>query len=703
MMSTLEPSTHSAITTGHRARMAFVYVRQSSVSQVTRHTESTDLQYGLVERAVRLGWPRDRVTVIDDDLGKSAGSSGERDGFRHLIAEVGLGHGGLVVSLDASRLARNNSDWHQLLELCGLFDTLIADAERVYDPRAYHDRLLLGLSGIMSEAELHQLKMRLHAGERHKAARGELHQPLPVGLARVATGEVTFNPDEEVQAGLRLVFTTFAELGSANAVARYLRGHQLPLPSRPLRGPSPHPVFWDVATTSGVRAILHNPAYAGAYAYGRKGRDPARTKPGRPGTGIVRLPLDQWAVLLHDRYPAYISWETFVGNQSRLEANQTSYLRGRPGAPRRGDALLQGIAVCARCGARMQLHYSGPSGEFPVYLCFQARTKQIGPRCQQVRALGIDAEIEAIILEALAPDKLAIALATMAETEREDAALQKQWQLRLERTHYEAERARRQYDTVEPENRLVARTLETQWEDKLRVLEQLEREFEGWRHRQQLTLTAEDREQILALAQDLPTVWWAATTTAADRKQMVRQLIDSVLVDNRRSVGRTWFQINWRTGATSAHWRVRTVRGYAEYAESEQLETRIRELHSEHLMDAAIATVLNNEGFRTSHGQRFRGPLVYLLRKRWGLATWNPNGPNPVRWEDGTYSVAAAAELLGVYPGTIWLWLRKGVLNGCQLGNGTPWHISLREDEIFRIRTRLARTQRTKPSRRPAS
>ena len=205
MMSTLEPSTHSAITTGHRARMAFVYVRQSSVSQVTRHTESTDLQYGLVERAVRLGWPRDRVTVIDDDLGKSAGSSGERDGFRHLIAEVGLGHGGLVVSLDASRLARNNSDWHQLLELCGLFDTLIADAERVYDPRAYHDRLLLGLSGIMSEAELHQLKMRLHAGERHKAARGELHQPLPVGLARVATGEVTFNPDEEVQPGLHHV------------------------------------------------------------------------------------------------------------------------------------------------------------------------------------------------------------------------------------------------------------------------------------------------------------------------------------------------------------------------------------------------------------------------------------------------------------------------------------------------------------------
>jgi DNA invertase Pin-like site-specific DNA recombinase len=333
-MTMLDGGSHASITTGHRAKAAYVYVRQSSVNQVNRHSESTDLQYGLVERAVRLGWPRERVMVIDDDLGKSGTASDERHGFQRLIAEIGLGQAGLVVSMDASRLARNNSDWHRLLELCGIFQTLIADAERVYDPRAYHDRLLLGLSGIMSEAELHHLKLRRHAGERNKALRGELRQPLPAGLSRLASGEVILNPDQEGQARLRLVFSSFVELGTAHAVVRYLRQHDLPLPSRPLRGPAPHQVVWDVASSSLVTAILHNPAYAGAYVYGQSTRDPTRSKAGRPGTGTVSLPMDRWLVLLHDRYPAYISWDEFMANQAQLQANQTSYKRGHRGARR---------------------------------------------------------------------------------------------------------------------------------------------------------------------------------------------------------------------------------------------------------------------------------------------------------------------------------------------------------------------------------
>jgi DNA invertase Pin-like site-specific DNA recombinase len=704
-MSTLELAGHSAISTSHRARTAYIYVRQSSVNQVIHNTESTDLQYGLVERAIRLGWPRDRVVVIDDDLGKSGSSSNERHGFQRLIAEIGLGQAGLVVSLDASRLARNSSDWHRLLELCGLFDTLIADAERLYDPRAYHDRLLLGLSGIMSEAELHNLKLRLHAGGRNKAFRGELRQPLPVGLTRLAGGEVGLNPDEEVQARLGLVFTTFAELSSANAVVRYLWRHHLPLPSRPLRGPSPQVTVWDEATLDAVIAILHNPAYAGAYVYGRTVRDPTRAKLGRRGTGVRDLPMDRWAVLLHDRYPAYISWETFMVNQGRLEANQHSYARGRPGAPGRGEALLQGIAVCARCGGRMQLHYSGPSGEYPVYVCSHTRSQHPERDCQDVRTLAIDREIERVVLEALMPDNLAIALATMNEVEREDAALQKQWQLRLERAHYEVERARRQYEAVEPENRLVARNLETQWEEKLRAVEQIERDYESWRRREQLTVTADDREQILALAQDLPAIWSAPTTTAADRKQLLRLLIENVLLDNRRQVGQTWLQINWRTGATTEHWAQRSVRSYADYADGQQIEERVRTLHADGMMDAAIATALNTEGFRTSHGQRFRGPVVYVLRKLWGLPTWNPLGRNPTRWPDGTYSVVGAAELLDVFPGTISLWLRQGVLSGSQMGAGTPWHISLPEPEVDRLRARLRRTRspHMKRSGRPAS
>jgi hypothetical protein len=349
----------------------------------------------------------------------------------------------------------------------------------------------------------------------------------------------------------------------------------------------------------------------------------------------------------------------------------------------------------------MQLQYSGPSGEFPVYVCFEAAKRGSDDRCQEVRALGLDDEIERIVLDALAPDKLAIAVATMAEVEREDAALQRQWQLRLERVRYEAERVRRQYDAVEPENRLVARSLEAQWEDRLRAVEQLEREYESWRRRQRLSLTDEDSDQILALAQDLPRVWSASTTTAADRKQLLRLVVESVLLDNDRSVGRTWFQINWRTGATTEHSRVRRVRGYFEYAALEDLKRRIRELHAQQLMDAAIAQALNAEGFRTSHGQQFSGPTIHLLRKRWSLPTWNPPC-NPSRWPDGTYSVAAAAELLRVYPGTISHWLRDGVLTGHQLGKGTPWHIKLEPTELARIQTRLARTRKTRRSRRPA-
>ncbi|HTD80156.1 MAG TPA: zinc ribbon domain-containing protein, partial [Chloroflexota bacterium] len=383
-----------------------------------------------------------------------------------------------------------------------------------------------------------------------------------------------------------------------------------------------------------------------------------------------------------------------MANQARLAANQSRYARGQPGVPRQGQALLQGIAICGRCGARMALHYSGPHSEFPVYVCQEARDRQLGARCQEVRALGVDAAIEQVVFQALAPDRLAVALATLAEVEREDAALQKQWHLRLERARYEAERAQRQYDACEPENRLVARTLERQWEEKLRAIEQLEREFAAWCRRQPLTLTAEDRATIVALAEDLPGIWSAPTTTPADRKQLVRLLITTVLVDQRRRRGLVWLQINWRTGATTEHWLRRNVRGYAEYAEAERLEQRVRELHAAHLMDAAIAEALNAEGWRTAHGPRFTGPLVYVLRKRWGLSTWNPSGPNPPRWPDGTYSVAAAAQVLDVYPGTIWLWLRRGILPGWHLGKGTPWHIDLSEESLHRVQQRLRRTHK---------
>ncbi|HVN56509.1 MAG TPA: recombinase family protein [Anaerolineaceae bacterium] len=686
----------SKVTNEHLAKLAYIYVRQSSLSQVIRHSESTDLQYELVGRAAQFGWPSERVKVIDEDLGKSGASTDGRQGFQYLLAEIGLGKVGIVLSIDASRLSRNNADWYQLLELCSLFGALIADGESLYDPRVYADRLLLGLSGMMSEAELHQIKLRMHNGARHKAERGELRQALPVGLVRMRENEVLFHPDTEVQSRIRLVFEKFEELGTARAVVRYLHNQDLWLPSRPLLGPAPHDVIWQPARTSAVLGILRSPAYAGAYVYGQSRCDPTRRTPGHPTSGVVQVPIEDWPVVIQNIYPAYISWEQFLTNRKRLADNQSKYREDRPGAPRKGQALLQGIIRCGRCGAKMYLHYSGPQGEFPVYGCQYAHQQLQHGHCQEVRALGLDEEIERIVLACLAPDQIVLALAAVEQLEQENTTLRQQWQIRLERATYETERARRQYNAVEPENRLVARNLESLWEQKLRAKEQLEQDYQVWLRKNRLELTPEDRQEILALGENLPRVWYAPTTTPADRKQIVRLLIRDVVVDQHREKGKVWFQINWQTGAMSEHGYTRRVMGYKDYADTERLEQRIRELHAAEKMDEEIAATLNTEGFRTPHKQLFTSKLLWILRKQMGLPSVIHQGFTPDRWEDGTYSVEGAAKRIGVFKGTIYTWIYGGRLQAQQVGKGTPWKIPLDEEKITALQSHLEHVKRSK-------
>jgi len=689
----------SKITTEHRAKQAVVYIRQSSPSQVLHHAESTDLQYRLVERALHFGWSADQITVIDEDLGKSGRSAELRAGFQHLMAEIGLARVGLVVSFDASRLARNNRDWYQLLDLCSVFGTLIADGERLYDPRTYHDRLLLGLTGMMSEAELHQLTHRLHAGEWHKAERGELRLPLPVGLVRLPDGTVQYDPDAEVQARIRLVFAKFTEFGSAKAVLRYFHQTGLLLPSRPLRGPAPHPLQWEPARASRILALLHNPAYAGVYVYGRHRTDATRRKPGRPASGRIAVPQDQWPICIQDVYPAYISWAEFVANQARLHANQNHYRADKHGVPRKGQALLQGIVCCGACGAHLFVRYSGPAANYPVYVCRAHQTEYGGALCQEVRALPVDAEVERLLLAALAPDQVAIALAAVAEIEAEEQQLQRQWDVRLERARYAAARAQRQYDAVEPENRLVARTLERHWEAQLRALEQLEYEAQHWRQQHQWTATAADREALLALGQDLPQVWFAATTTNAERKEILRLVIHAVIVDARRMRGHVWFQVNWRTGAVSEHCVRRSVAAITEYADRETVQQRLQALHVAGATDDEMAARLNAAGFQTARCRPYSAANIWRLRRHWGIPTAklnNGTAPNPAQWPDGTYSVTGAAAAVGVFPGTIYLWLRRGRLQGQQQAKGMPWQIPLTDDEITGLKACVQRVRRTK-------
>jgi DNA invertase Pin-like site-specific DNA recombinase len=701
MLNTLANS-EDRVTTAHRAKLAYIYVRQSTAGQVRQHQESTELQYRLVDRATLFGWPRERIEVIDDDLGKSGTTSNGRWGFQRLIAEIGMGKAGLVLSLDASRLARNNRDWHQLLELCSLFGVLIADGERLYDPCAYHDRLLLGLSGIMSEAELHQIKVRLHQGERQKAARGELRLPLPAGLAHDRDGRVVRNPDEEVQACLLLLFAKFRELRSAKAVMRYLQQAGLRLPVRPLRGPAPHEVVWRPADNARVLNVLKNPAYAGAYVYGRRRRDPIGRRPGTRHGSTVAVAPEDWPICLKDAHPGYLSWEEFMANQRRLADNLSRYDANRPGVPRKGNALLQGIVVCGRCSRHMYLRYSGPHGDFPVYHCSADQQREGGPRCQEVRALAVDAELEKLALAALAPDQIAVAVAALGALEEEARLLERQWALKRERARYEAERARRQYDAVEPENRLVARSLERAWEEKLRQVEQVEAEHESWRREQAISLTDADRDQILSLGQNLPQLWNATTTTAAERKQILRLLLKEVVLDQRRERGQVWIRIVWQTGATSEHWLRRSVHSYTEYAEAERLERRICELNARLKMDAEIATILNTEGLVTARGCAFTGGEIHALRKRWGIPTVKINGKeaNPRRWPDGSYSIQGAAEVLGVTAQTVFKWMKKGRLSGRQLAKGMPWQIDLAEERLSPLKSQV---RWTNPSRREAT
>ena len=683
-------------TAAHRAKLAYVYVRQSSVQQVRQHQESTELQYRLVERAVGLGWPRERVHVIDEDLGRSGATSDARHGFQRLLAEIGLGNAGLVLSLDASRLARNNRDWHQLLELCSLFGVILADGERLYDPSAYHDRLLLGLSGIMSEAELHQIKLRLHQGERQKAARGELRLPLPAGLSRERGGGIILNPDEELQERLRLVFVKFTELQSARAVMRYLRVHDLPLPVRQLLGPAPHKVAWREANSARVRSILQNPAYAGAYVYGRRRPDPVRRRSGARAA-TTKVAVGAWEVCLPAAFPGYLSWEEFMANQRRLADNVNRYAAGQHGVPRRGHALLQGIATCGRCGRRMSLRYTGPKGDYPVYCCRADRDQGAAPLCQEVRALPVDAFVARTLLEALAPDRIAIAVAAVGQLQEEARQLDKQWGLRRERARYEAERARRQYDAVEPENRLVARSLERAWEEKLRAVEAIEQAYERWRREEPLVLSEADHAALQTLGEDLPRVWHAATTTAADRKRLLRFIIKEVALDQKRERGQVWLKILWQTGTTSEHAIQRHVHTYRDHFDLELLRRRVVALNAAGKMDKEIAAVLNREGFVAARGCAFQGKNVWQLRQRWGLATVKINGvsANPPRWPDGSYSVQGAAAVLGITPQTVFDYLGRGLLHGRQLTKGQPWQIDVVDEQLERLRARVRHTRRS--------
>jgi DNA invertase Pin-like site-specific DNA recombinase len=457
----------------HRDRQAVVYVRQSSLRQVEQNRESTRLQYGLADRASRLGWRREQIVVIDEDLGRS-GANSDRPGFQRLVAEVGLGHVGLVLGIEVSRLARSCRDWHQLLEMCALFDTLIGDADGIYDPGTYNDRLLLGLKGTMSEAELHILKGRMHEGRRAKAQRGELVLGLPRGYVLKPSGEVALDPDEGVRQVIELVFAVFERRGSVSGLLRYLVDHEIQLPDRVRAGPNKGEVCWNRPNRATLADMLRHPAYAGAYVYGRRRHDARLRLPGKPHSGrrFQRDP-QAWAVLHRGALPAYIAWDAYERNQEQMAANRTRY----SGTPRGGAALLGGLVACGVCGRRM-FTTDTENGREARYVCHQMATTFGAPRCQSISAHCVDALVGAAMLEALSPCAIAVSLQVGEDIELERRQLHGQWKQRLERAAYETALARRRYESVDPANRLVARTLERDWEAALAAEQTLGDEYQ---------------------------------------------------------------------------------------------------------------------------------------------------------------------------------------------------------------------------------
>jgi len=595
----------------HLSRLACVYVRQSTVMQMQEHQESTRRQYALVQRAQTLGWPVQRIQVIDEDLGHSASDiSHPRSGFQKLLAKVVTGEVGAIFSVEVSRLARQDSEGHRLVEVAALTETLLLDEQQVYDPRLSDDRLILGLKVLLSSNELRLMHQRLRESLLRKAQRHELHLSLPVGLAFVPHLGIHLDPDEQVQGAVRLLFERFRLTRRMSDVTRYFHDHGLLFPRR--RGSWQGPLEWGPLTLTRVRDVLANPLYAGAYVYGRSQRqtivhsEQHIERPRRP------LPAERWAVAQWDVFPGYIERAEYDANQMLLAENQTRPHLPARGRRRDGPALLTGLLLCGHCGNPMHVDYQGTNGQRIVYLCNTRQLRYGVSACQRMPGAAVDTYVTERVLAALAPAQIALSLAVLDEMERQQAQLFAQWQRRLEAARYTATLAQRRYEQVDPQNRLVARTLEQQWEMALHEVERLESELSATRQKQPLVLSPAQRQSLLTLASDMDRVWYAETTSWAQRKDLLRLLIADVVL-MRHDTGIT-VRIRWLTNQVETGELPLPVgrRGIPTPAAIVERISSLCPLHT----DQEIADILNQDRLKTSQGNSFTAQIVEGTRWR---------------------------------------------------------------------------------------
>jgi DNA invertase Pin-like site-specific DNA recombinase len=635
----------------HLRRNAYLYVRQSTLRQVMENTESTERQYALRQRAIQLGWAQEQIVVIDRDLGQSGASAADRLGFQNLVAEVGLGRAGIVMGLEVSRLARNSADWHRLLEMCALSDTLILDEDGLYDPAHFNDRLLLGLKGTMSEAELHILKARLQGGIVNKARRGELFVPLPIGFQYGSDGKVKLDPDRQIRESLQVFFETFQRTGSAIATVRAFREQGLLFPHRVHAGPNKGEVVWKPLVHSRALWLLHNPRYAGAFFYGR-------TRQRHNPHGSIRfqkLPREEWTAFLPDAHAGYISRERFEGNLRRLLENAQAHgVQRKRSPPREGPALLQGIVLCGRCGNRMTVRYHRIRERLaPDYVCQREGIERAERICQCIPGAGLEVAVGALLIETVTPLTLEVALSVEEELKRRRDEVDGLRQKHIERLRYEADLARRRYMQVDPDNRLVADELEGEWNEKLRAHKEALEALEEQRRAQAQTLNEEQRARILALAKDFPSLWKDPRTPNRERKRMVRLLIEDVTLS--KDCGIT-AHVRFKGGTT----QTLTLPPPPPIAELRKNPAHLV-AEVDRLLDdythSQIAAILTHKGMRTVDG----GPLSRLsirhIQQAYGLV------PRYDRLRNrGMLTLSEIAEQLGVARATVKNWNQAGFL-----------------------------------------
>jgi DNA invertase Pin-like site-specific DNA recombinase len=675
------------ITHQHLQKTAYVYIRQSSMGQVRHHRESTERQYALQDQARTFGWPPSRIKILDGDLGCSGSSTTDRTDFQTLVADVSLGNAGVVLALEASRLARSNADWHRLIEICGITRTLIIDEDGCYDPSDFNDGLLLGLKGTMAQAELHFIRMRLQGGKLNKAKKGELRFPLPVGYIFDDANRIVKDADEQVRSAIELVFTAFLETGSAYGVVHRFARENLLFPKRSYGGAWAGKLQWGRLTDSRVLAILKNPSYAGVYAFGRYRCIKEILENGDVRSRIARMPRDEWLVEIRDHHEGYTSFEQYLKNLDGIERNRTNPKETILSGPaREGLAMLQGLLICGYCGRRLTPRYRGNGGLYPIYECnWRKREGLSKTSCMSVQCGYLDRAIEQRIWEVVNEEHLNLALDAYDILQQRGRQISTQWKLRLQRAEYEAQLAQKRYEQVDPENRLVASTLEQRWNDALVELKDVQDQIADL---QQDVIASQQREDVLKLAQDLPRLWKSNATSTKDKKRILQLLIQDITVEKPER-SRAILHVRWQ-GGQCEDLRVELPRPSADrWRHDDALVQRVRELAQKY-SDNEIADQLNAEGLKSNKGNAFTRSSVSWIRHQHAIPPVNKKKP-----EEQT--VKEVAQRFGVSPGVVYYWIANKIITARRLNHGSPYWITLTAQKERELERWVRESNRIQP------